>query len=72
MSAVVVSVGVDTVLNDPECSPLGGFALTQPDYVDMGRMVRAMQLPTVFVQEGGYKLDEVAQLVRNIVLPDHD
>ena len=72
VGAVVVSVGVDTVLNDPECAPLAGFALTQPDYVEMGRMIRQMQLPTVFVQEGGYKLDEVAALVRNIVLPDYE
>ena len=71
VSALVVSLGVDTVKADPECSPLGGFAFLQSDYTEMGRMIRAMRLPCVFVQEGGYKLDEVALLVRNTVLPDH-
>ena len=63
---------MDTVKDDPECSPLGGFGLMADEYVEMGQMIRAMGLPTVFVQEGGYKLDEVAALVRNIVLPEHD
>ena len=67
-----MSVGVDTVADDPECSPLGGFQLHSEEYREMGRMIRAMALPTVYVQEGGYKLDEVAALVRNIVLPDYE
>ena len=65
-------MGVDTVANDPECSPLGGFGLCSGEYVEMGRMIREMGLPTVYVQEGGYKLDEVAVLVRNIVLPEFE
>ena len=63
---------MDTVKGDPECSALGGFALCGDEYREMGRMIRAMGLPTVYVQEGGYKLDEVGVLVRNIVLPDFD
>ena len=70
VDALVVSVGVDTVQGDPECSPLGGFVLQQPQYAELGAMIRDMQLHTVLVQEGGYKLDEVAKLVRNIVLPE--
>jgi acetoin utilization deacetylase AcuC-like enzyme len=49
---------------------LGGFSLVQSEYVEMGRMIREMGVSVVFLQEGGYKLDECAALVRNIVLPD--
>ncbi len=57
--ALVVSLGVDAAAGDPE-SPLevtaGGFAAA-------GRSLAAPDLPTVFVQEGGYDLDTLGDLV---------
>ncbi len=57
--ALVVALGVDAAGGDPE-APLnataGGFAAA-------GRMLAAAGMPTVFVQEGGYDLDAIAQLV---------
>jgi acetoin utilization deacetylase AcuC-like enzyme len=66
--ALVVSLGVDTLLGDPEAAPLGGFALHGSDYDAMGSMIRAAGLPTIWVQEGGYKLDEAGDVVRHILL----
>ena len=57
--ALVVALGVDAAGGDPE-APLnvtpGGFAAA-------GHMLAQMNAPTVFVQEGGYDLDQVGQLV---------
>lgn len=49
-NAIVVSLGLDTLRGDPECTPLGGFALDAPnDYVAMGEMIRAPGLPVRIV-----------------------
>ena len=57
--ALVVALGVDAAATDPE-APLrvtpGGFAAA-------GHMLAQMGAPTVFVQEGGYDLGQVGQLV---------
>jgi acetoin utilization deacetylase AcuC-like enzyme len=57
--AVVVALGVDAAGEDPE-SPLtvtpGGFAAA-------GLMLAEMNVPAVFVQEGGYDLDVIGSLV---------
>lgn len=70
--ALVVSLGVDTLGADPECAPLAGFKLSAAtgDYAEMGRMVRALGLPTITVQEGGYLLSEVAQAVTQFLGAD--
>lgn len=46
---LVVSLGVDTALEDPD-----SFALTADDYPRVGEQVAALGLPTLFVMEGGY------------------
>ena len=68
--ALVVSLGVDTLADDPECAPTGGFLLRGSDYNAMGAMVRALGLPTLWVQEGGYKLDEAGETVRRVLAGD--
>ena len=67
--ALVVSLGVDTVENDPECAPLAGMKLKSEDYRNMGTMIRELGVPLVFVQEGGYRLEVAAEMVRNVLLP---
>jgi acetoin utilization deacetylase AcuC-like enzyme len=58
-SALVVSLGVDAAVADPE-SPL---RVTHDGYEAGGRRLAAMRVPTVAVQEGGYHLDTLGELV---------
>ncbi|KAH9252239.1 hypothetical protein BASA81_009841 [Batrachochytrium salamandrivorans] len=61
--ALVVSLGVDTLRGDPVALPQTRCGLAPQDYSEMGKMLlgdpRLAKLPTLVVQEGGYKLDEV-------------
>lgn len=58
-TALVVSLGVDAAAADPE-SPL---RVTHEGYELAGRRLAALDLPTVAVQEGGYHLDTLGDLV---------
>jgi acetoin utilization deacetylase AcuC-like enzyme len=58
-TAVVVSLGVDAAINDPE-SPL---QITDRGYREAGEQIAALGLPTVAVQEGGYHLPSLGGLV---------
>jgi len=53
--AVVVSLGVDTFERDP----ISKFRLTSDDYPKIGRRIAALGLPTLFVMEGGYAVEEI-------------
>lgn len=64
-TALVVSLGVDAAAQDPE-SPL---RVTRDGYRRAGELLRALELPTVMVQEGGYHLDSLGSLVRAFVEP---
>ena len=57
--ALVVALGVDAGVDDPN-SPL---AVTEAGFREAGRRLGALDLPTVVVQEGGYVLETVGQLV---------
>lgn len=57
---LVVSLGVDTFGGDP----LGDFALTGDAYPKIGARLAQLNVPTVFIMEGGYA---VAQLGANVV-----
>jgi acetoin utilization deacetylase AcuC-like enzyme len=56
-SYLVVSAGFDTFGGDP----LGDFALTTPCYARIGARIAGLGLPTLFVQEGGYAIDELGR-----------
>ena len=58
-TALVVSLGVDAAAADPE-SPL---QVTHEGYESAGSRLAALGLPTVAVQEGGYHLDTLGDLV---------
>ncbi len=53
--ALVVSLGVDTFHGDP----ISAFRLDTPDYPVIGAGIRDLGLPTVFVMEGGYAVEEI-------------
>jgi acetoin utilization deacetylase AcuC-like enzyme len=48
---LVLCLGLDTAKGDPT----GSFSLLARDFRENGRMIGALQLPTLVVQEGGYK-----------------
>jgi len=59
--ALVVALGVDAAAADPN-SPL---AVSEAGYREAGRLLGALGLPTVLVQEGGYVLETIGPLVRS-------
>src|SRR5690606_32533984 len=52
---LVVSLGVDTFERDP----ISQFRLVSDDYPKIGRRIAALGLPTLFVMEGGYAVEEI-------------
>jgi acetoin utilization deacetylase AcuC-like enzyme len=58
-TALVIALGVDAAADDPE-SPL---QVTAEGYRQAGNVLAALGLPTVVVQEGGYHLPTLGQLV---------
>ncbi|KAA1192597.1 histone deacetylase family protein [Pseudohalioglobus sediminis] len=60
---LVVSLGVDAFENDP----ISFFKLTSPDFLTTGQMIGALDIPTLFVMEGGYDVDEVGVNVVNVL-----
>ena len=53
--ALVISLGMDTYANDP----ISYFKLMLDDYKQMGVMIGALNLPSLFVFEGGYAVDDL-------------
>jgi acetoin utilization deacetylase AcuC-like enzyme len=52
---VVVSLGVDTFEKDP----ISQFKLKTEDYPKIGKRIAKLGLPTLFVMEGGYAVEEI-------------
>jgi acetoin utilization deacetylase AcuC-like enzyme len=61
--ALVVSLGVDTFEGDP-ISPI---ALAREHFPLIGARLAALRCPTVFVQEGGYAVDEIGANVVGVL-----
>jgi acetoin utilization deacetylase AcuC-like enzyme len=57
---LVVSAGFDIALGDPSAIG-GGFAVSVEGMRAIGERMRALALPTLIVQEGGYGLDKLGQ-----------
>lgn len=51
--ALVVSLGVDTFEHDP----ISGFCLASTDFPGIGAAIAGLQLPTLWVMEGGYAVE---------------
>ena len=52
---LIVSLGVDTFEKDP----ISQFKLKSDDYPKIGKRIAELGLPTLFVMEGGYAVDEI-------------
>jgi acetoin utilization deacetylase AcuC-like enzyme len=63
-TSLVVPLGVDAAAGDPE-SPL---RVSPAGFRRAGRLLGGLGLPTVLVQEGGYDLESLGQLVREVLL----
>ena len=61
--ALIVSFGADTFEGDP----ISFFKLTSDDYIDMGRRIATLNLPTLTVMEGGYAVSEVGVNTVNLL-----
>lgn len=61
--ALVVSLGVDTFIEDP----ISSFRLQSDDFTTYGRMIATAKLPTLFVLEGGYAVEEIGLNVVNVL-----
>ncbi|PJF22338.1 MAG: histone deacetylase family protein [Phototrophicales bacterium] len=55
---LVVSLGFDTYKGDP----MGKFLLDIPFYRIIGQRIAALNLPTLYVQEGGYAVDQLGNI----------
>jgi len=62
--SLIVSFGADTFENDP----ISFFKLTSADFIDMGRRIATINLPTLTVMEGGYAVSEVGTNTVNLLL----
>ena len=63
-TSLVIPLGVDAAAGDPE-SPLN---VTATGFRLAGRLLGELGLPTVLVLEGGYDLESLGQLVREVLL----
>jgi acetoin utilization deacetylase AcuC-like enzyme len=61
--ALVVSLGVDTYKGDP----ISKFRLDSPDYLDIGRRIAGLGLPTLIVMEGGYAVEAIGVNAVNVL-----
>jgi acetoin utilization deacetylase AcuC-like enzyme len=61
--ALVVSLGVDTFEHDP----ISFFKLTSDDFRRYGATIAGLGLPTLFVMEGGYAVEEIGINAVNVL-----
>lgn len=61
--ALVVSLGVDTFEKDP----ISFFKLRSQDFTDYGMRIAGANLPTLFVMEGGYAVEEIGINTVNVL-----
>jgi len=60
---LIIAAGFDTHKDDP----IGGFNLETEDYISIGQQFKALGIPTLVCQEGGYNVDVLGQCVRNFL-----
>ena len=61
--ALVVSLGVDTYEGDP----ISFFKLNSDDFKRYGKTIASLHLPTLFVMEGGYAVEEIGINTVNVL-----
>jgi len=67
-SALVLSLGLDTLDGDPCAIRRAGFKLSGSNYKEMGILIGSrLAVPTVVIQEGGYLMESVGQAATDVV-----
>jgi acetoin utilization deacetylase AcuC-like enzyme len=61
---LVVALGVDAAQGDPHSQ----LQVTPPGFRAAGRVLGALGLPTVLVQEGGYVVPEIGEFVCEVLV----
>lgn len=61
--ALVISLGVDTFEQDP----ISGFKLKSEDFTKYGKLIARLNLPSVFIMEGGYAIDAIGVNTVNVL-----
>ncbi|MBY5924160.1 MULTISPECIES: histone deacetylase family protein [unclassified Halomonas] len=60
---LIIALGVDTFENDP----ISSFTLKSEDYLEIGARIKRLGLPTLFVMEGGYAVEEIGINAVNVL-----
>ena len=60
---LIVALGVDAA----EVDPISQFKLQSVDFTRIGEALAGLQLPTLFVMEGGYAVAEIGVNVANVL-----
>ncbi|MGN6370802.1 MAG: histone deacetylase family protein [Phycisphaerae bacterium] len=60
---LLVSFGADICQSDG----VGDFGITLPAFVEIGRRLRRLNLPTAFVQEGGYNIAQIGECAARLL-----
>ncbi len=61
--ALIISLGVDTF----EYDPISFFKLSSDDFKRYGATIGRLKLPTLFIMEGGYAVEEIGVNVVNVL-----
>ena len=51
-----------------EADPISSFKLTSDDFTTYGRRIGSLGLPTVYVMEGGYAVEEIGTNTVNVLV----
>ncbi|MBD5770502.1 histone deacetylase family protein [Marinomonas colpomeniae] len=60
---MVVSLGLDTFENDP----ISSFKIKTDEYLKMGQKLASLELPTLFIMEGGYAVEDIGYNTANVL-----
>ena len=63
-SYLLISLGADTF----ELDPIGELGLTSSAYPKIGQRLAQLNLPTVFIMEGGYAIAQLGENVANVLI----
>jgi acetoin utilization deacetylase AcuC-like enzyme len=61
LDVIIVSMGFDTLKSDPEAGKLLGYTMLPKDFHEVGNIFAHRKEQILFLQEGGYNLNETAK-----------
>ncbi|WP_027366662.1 histone deacetylase family protein [Desulfocurvibacter africanus] len=67
-TVLVLALGLDTAKGDPT----GTWSLSSKDFTNNGRMIGAVRLPTLVIQEGGYRIRSLGVNARHFFQGLHE